>query len=224
LTEAAKSSVVTFWHQGAGMRSDQHLSNGGGNTDQPESFCVRFPIVACVGPSVMLAGLPRRFAAKLVSGSPRPLQGPDVIILDSGLESSLADWVGANPETPLLVMQDRLLKEMSLGSRFALPAEAEVKDLTRFVAGVALAASQMVRPRMPAYKRRLLTPRELEVLYEFARGLRIKGVAGTLNISENTVKQHLMNARHKLGAPDRVTAVLSAIRHGLIPFPTRPFE
>jgi DNA-binding NarL/FixJ family response regulator len=205
------------------MRSDRYLSEGGG-TDQAGSICLRFPIVACVGPPGMLSGLRGRIAAKLVSGPPRALHGPDIIILDSELESSLADWVDANPETPLLVMRHRLLKALFLGSRFALPVEGEVKDVARFVAGVALAARQMVRPRMPVYKRRLLTPRELEVLYELARGLRIKGVASKLNISENTVKQHLMNARHKLGAPDRITAVLSAIRCGFIPFPTRPFE
>jgi DNA-binding NarL/FixJ family response regulator len=206
------------------MRSDQHQSDDGGNTDQSGRFCIRVPIVACVGPPGMHSCLRGRLAAKLVSGPPRALYGPDIIILDSGLESSLADWVDANPETPALVMRDRLLKALFLGSRFALAAEVEVKDISRFVAGVALAATQIEGPRMPAYKRRLLTPRELEVLYELARGLRIKGVAGKLNISENTVKQHVMNARHKLGAPDRITAVLSALRYGLIPFPTRPFE
>ena len=47
---------------------------------------------------------------------------------------------------------------------------------------------------------RTLTPRELEVLELFARGLQIKDAASTLNLSPTTVKMHRQNAFDKIGA------------------------
>lgn len=47
---------------------------------------------------------------------------------------------------------------------------------------------------------RTLTPRELEVLELFARGLQIKDAASTLNLSPTTVKMHRQNAFAKIGA------------------------
>jgi LuxR family quorum sensing-dependent transcriptional regulator len=64
-----------------------------------------------------------------------------------------------------------------------------------------------------------LSPREREVVTLLARGQRIREIARALNIAENTVQQHVTNARRKLNAIDRLDAVLKAIGHGLIPFP-----
>jgi DNA-binding NarL/FixJ family response regulator len=57
-----------------------------------------------------------------------------------------------------------------------------------------------------------LTPREVEVLGYVARGLRNREIAEALSCSEQNVKNHLRAAMHKLGAPNRTRAVLSAIR------------
>jgi len=59
-----------------------------------------------------------------------------------------------------------------------------------------------------------LTPRELEVLAEAARGHRNREIGERLGLSEQTVKNHLSSALHKLGVPNRTRAVMYAVRHG----------
>lgn len=59
-----------------------------------------------------------------------------------------------------------------------------------------------------------LSPREREVLAEAARGHRNREIAERLGVSEQTIKNHLSSAMHKLGAPNRTRAVLYAVRQG----------
>jgi DNA-binding NarL/FixJ family response regulator len=61
-----------------------------------------------------------------------------------------------------------------------------------------------------------LTFREIQVLNELAKGLANKEIAGTLNITEYTVKDHLKNIMGKLRAADRTEAVTTAIQRGII--------
>lgn len=61
-----------------------------------------------------------------------------------------------------------------------------------------------------------LTPRELQVLHQLAKGLANKEIADTLNISEHTVKDHLKNILGKLRVADRTEAVTTAIQRGII--------
>ncbi|MDR7520502.1 MAG: response regulator transcription factor, partial [Armatimonadota bacterium] len=64
-----------------------------------------------------------------------------------------------------------------------------------------------------------LTPRERQVLELVARGDANKEIARALQISENTVKNHLRNILEKLHLQNRVQAVMYALREGLIPPP-----
>ena len=61
-----------------------------------------------------------------------------------------------------------------------------------------------------------LTPRELEVLHELAKGLANKQIASVLNISEHTAKGYLKNILYKLHVADRTESVTVAIQRGLI--------
>ena len=61
-----------------------------------------------------------------------------------------------------------------------------------------------------------LTPREVEVLDELARGLTNKQIADVLGISEYTIKDHLCRILAKLRVADRTEAVTTAIRRGII--------
>jgi len=61
-----------------------------------------------------------------------------------------------------------------------------------------------------------LTPRELVVLHELARGLANKQIADVLNITEHTTKGYLKNILYKLHVADRTEAVTVAIQRGLI--------
>ncbi|MDB6112446.1 MAG: two component transcriptional regulator, LuxR family [Pedosphaera sp.] len=86
----------------------------------------------------------------------------------------------------------------------------------------ALAAGQRWIPKEVAGRlasRKLfeeLTPREVEVLHELAKGLANKEIADVLNISENTTKGHLKNIIGKLRVADRTEAVTAAIQRGII--------
>jgi DNA-binding NarL/FixJ family response regulator len=64
-----------------------------------------------------------------------------------------------------------------------------------------------------------LTVRELEILALVAEGLRNREIAYVLGVSEQTVKNHLGTAMHKLGAPTRTRAVLAAMRHDWLAVP-----
>ena len=59
-----------------------------------------------------------------------------------------------------------------------------------------------------------LAPRELEVLRHVASGMRNRQIAALLDVSEQTVKNHVSSILHKLGVPNRVRAVTFAARQG----------
>jgi len=61
-----------------------------------------------------------------------------------------------------------------------------------------------------------LTPRELEVLHELAKGLANKQIADIMNISEHTTKGYLKSILAKLHVADRTEAVTLAIQRGII--------
>jgi len=61
-----------------------------------------------------------------------------------------------------------------------------------------------------------LTPRELQVLQQMAKGLANKEIGDILDISGHTVKDHLKNILGKLRVADRTEAVTVALQRGII--------
>jgi len=61
-----------------------------------------------------------------------------------------------------------------------------------------------------------LTPRETEILTHMAHGHLNKQIASMLNISEQTIKNHITSILRKLDANARTQAVVTAIKLGLI--------
>jgi len=89
----------------------------------------------------------------------------------------------------------------------------ERKLMARFFEGEAIANSrgegQAGRPK------KVLTPREKEVLRILTTGCTNKEIAQALFISEKTVKSHLNNIFRKLDVARRLQAILYAINRGL---------
>jgi DNA-binding NarL/FixJ family response regulator len=61
-----------------------------------------------------------------------------------------------------------------------------------------------------------LTPREVDVLREVAKGLANKEIADMLGITEHTAKDHLKSILAKRRAADRTQAVTLALQRGII--------
>lgn len=61
-----------------------------------------------------------------------------------------------------------------------------------------------------------LSPRETEILKLVAGGKANKTIAGELNISEHTVRNHISNIFQKLQVNDRTEAAVLAVKRGLI--------
>lgn len=65
-------------------------------------------------------------------------------------------------------------------------------------------------------KLKLLTKREVEVLIEVAKGNFNKDIALHLNISERTVKNHMVSIFKKIDVADRTQAAVFAIKNNLV--------
>ena len=61
-----------------------------------------------------------------------------------------------------------------------------------------------------------LSPRELEVLQQLARGLANKEIADVLRISQHTTKDHIKNILGKLRVADRTEAVMAGLQRGIL--------
>jgi DNA-binding NarL/FixJ family response regulator len=79
--------------------------------------------------------------------------------------------------------------------------------------------SELRREHRPSASRRpvnRLSPREHEILVLAATGLNNKEIADHLTLTQNTIKTHLRSIYRKCGVPDRVQAVLFALKNGLV--------
>lgn len=61
-----------------------------------------------------------------------------------------------------------------------------------------------------------LTPRETQILNYMAKGYLNKQIAGMLDISEQTIKNHVTSILRKLDSNARTQAVITAVRRGII--------
>jgi DNA-binding NarL/FixJ family response regulator len=155
---------------------------------------------------------------------------PDVTLMD--LRMPLKDGITAtreirdqSPAAQILMLttfdgDDDIHKALSAGANGYLLKSATRESLIPALRAVA--AGQRWIPKEVA--RRLasremfkeLTPREVEVLHQLAKGLANKEIADVLDISEYTVKDHLKSILGKLRVADRTEAVTAAIQRGII--------
>ena len=113
---------------------------------------------------------------------------------------------------PILTLKG-VLAVVELRSAGGLPIS---DTLTRVLESVGreVGAFFTVRPCVPDDTG--LSARELEVLELVAEGLSAAEIAERLVLSRETIRTHIRNVHAKLGVGDRVSAVVKAMRAGLI--------
>lgn len=106
-------------------------------------------------------------------------------------------------------------------------AASEVAETVRVAAaGEALITPAMLArllPRIGRTERSLgsdLTEREVEVLRLLAAGYANRAVAGELYLSVNTVRNYVQSILVKLGAHSKLEAVATAVREGIVAYPS----
>ena len=155
---------------------------------------------------------------------------PDVIIMDilmpgtDGIEAT-RQITEALPDVKILILttstsSDDLNRAIQAGAAGAvLKSEANKRLLSgiRAVAKGASAISSEVRTMIdedpPAAE---LTPRQMEILGEMARGLTNKEIAAALSCSPESVKDRINAICTKLGAANRSEAISIALRKHLL--------
>jgi two-component system, NarL family, response regulator DevR len=171
---------------------------------------------------------------------------PDVVLLDLKLSAgSDCDGLrvcGAVterfPDSRVLVLtafadEWLILEAIKQGAKGYLVKDVELTELVQAVRAVHRnegafdpgSASVVVRwmhgsgmhgQRGPGAPAQQITPREREILALLARGLSNAAIGQRLYISATTVKFHVGNVMHKLGATRRAEAVYAASKIGLI--------
>lgn len=106
-------------------------------------------------------------------------------------------------------------------------AAADVAEAVRAAAaGEALISPALLARLLPKLNRTQraigadLTERELEILSLLARGWNNKLIAGELYLSVNTVRNYVQSVLTKLGAHSKLEAVSTAVREGIVAFPS----
>lgn len=158
---------------------------------------------------------------------------PDVVLTD--LRMPELDGVGAIREMCALVPAPRILvlttydtdadilRAVEAGATGYLLKETPREELFGAIRATASGKSVLspsVASRLVGRAResgeRALSAREIEVLMLVARGTSNKLIARDLEISETTVKTHLLHIFSKLGVDDRTAAVTRAVERGII--------
>jgi DNA-binding NarL/FixJ family response regulator len=102
------------------------------------------------------------------------------------------------------------IRAVAVGDAVVAPALTR-RLLHAFTKAMPAADRATADPRL-----RTLTERELEVLRAVANGMTNSEIARELQLSESTVKTHVSRAFAKIGARDRVQAVIIAYDVGLV--------
>jgi DNA-binding NarL/FixJ family response regulator len=155
---------------------------------------------------------------------------PDLVLMD--LRMPRTDGVTATrqireqfPQARILMLttydgDDDIHRALSAGASGYLLKNSTRESLIPALRAVAAGQRwipQEVASRLAARKMfEDLTPREVDVLQQLAKGLANKEIADVLSISEHTVKGHLKSILGKLHVADRTEAVTAALQRGII--------
>jgi len=189
------------------LRPYPSLQVVGGYADPPDAFST---VLADSSPDVIVAQIESSDDPQLQRLLEEAASGTPVIVL----APSPSDEWGAMFRQGLR----GALPSNASGDQIAAAIEAAVAGLVVFHASDAdhLFEPGAVQESIDSLPE-ALTAREIEILRSLAEGLGNKEIASRLGISEHTVKFHVASIMGKLGVGNRTEAVISGIRHGLVP-------
>jgi len=155
----------------------------------------------------------------------------DVVLLDlrmpgiSGIETLRT--LAQAPSFPRVIvltsyeMDEDIYRAVQAGARGYLMKDTPQREMIEAIASVH--AGKRYIPRHIAARladrmmRSNLTIRELEILEMLAKGRTNKEIGNALEISDNTVRNHVINIIDKLGVSDRTEAATTAFQRGILP-------
>ena len=111
---------------------------------------------------------------------------------------------------------DYLLKTSSRAEVVAAVSGAAAGSAPTRAGELRRVATSMANRERPTDTDVPLTPRETQVLRLVAMGLSNREIGDALEISVETVKEHVQNLLRKVSLNDRTQAAVWAIRHGLV--------
>jgi len=177
--------------------------------------------VVLAGLTSMLSTQPDFEVVGSASGGEEALQ---VLAAQSGIETLLALKAGRiNVRSIILTSfetDEDIYRSVQAGAQGYLlkgAPQADVVDAIHTVhAGKRYFPSPIAARLAERMMRSNLTARELEVLNMLARGLTNKEIGSALQISGNTVRNHVNSIIEKLEVSDRTEAATTAIQRGII--------
>lgn len=157
---------------------------------------------------------------------------PDVVLMDlkmPGMDGATATaQVVASTSSRVVVLttfdtDGDILRAIEAGATAYLLKDAPSEELISAVRaasrGQTVLASPVATKLVSAVQRPGLSAREAEVLGLVAGGLSNGAISQALNVSEATVKSHLLHVFSKLDVSDRTAAVTVAMSRGWLPPP-----
>lgn len=125
---------------------------------------------------------------------------------------------------------DLLLRAMETGASAFVKKTAPVAEVLAAIRHASVAASCFTASGLPdvlarrhlARERFGLSPREMQVLRMLRDGMSVPAIAGTMFIAQSTAKTYVARLYDKLGAVNRVQALMIAAHHGLIRYEQDP--
>lgn len=155
---------------------------------------------------------------------------PDVILMDlrlPGMNGSEAiQAIRAEfPDARIVMLStyvcdDEIYGALQAGAMAYLVKSVQREELTRAIrkaaAGQRHIPAEVAARLADRVTRSQLSTRELEVLRLLVSGRRNREIAGTLDITEGTVKLHVSSILGKLGVSDRTEAVTKALQRGIV--------